>query len=60
MTTHDAKLIFTALGFLAVTLSKDNDNASADQARHMAQLVEDFCRETYPEAFPSAMLPEVG
>ncbi len=47
MTWRDQRMLFTALGFLAVTM-KDGNTESADlayRARAMAALMEEFCRD---------------
>jgi hypothetical protein len=47
----DQKLLFTALGFLAVTLRGDAAADQAERALAMAGLIESFCRLHVPEAF---------
>jgi hypothetical protein len=50
---NDRKVLFTALGFLAVILKGES---GADQGKHaleLADLIESFCRFHLPDAFES-------
>jgi hypothetical protein len=50
MTPTDHKVVFTALGFLAVILSDDvPKNKQALRARSIATLIESFCHSSLPE-----------
>jgi len=50
MTRTDFKVLFTALGFLAVVMKGENaNNDGADKARKLASLIEEFCIQ--PEQF---------
>ncbi len=52
MTRTDFKVLFTALGFLAVVMKGENaNNDGADKARKLAGLIEEFCIVTHPEQF---------
>ena len=52
MTREDRQLLFTALGFLAVTLQRNGGGGNdAARAQAFATLIEEFCRTYVPEAF---------
>lgn len=53
MTSRDQKIIFNALGFLAVILkgTETNQEESAEQARKLARLMEEFCEDNVPAAY---------
>ncbi len=51
MTRDDYKVIFTALGFLAVILNDVPKDKQALRAAAIASLIESFCMATVPEAF---------
>jgi len=52
MTPEDRQLLFTALGFMAVTMKGDKAIGNgAARAQDYATLIEEFCRTTVPEAF---------
>jgi hypothetical protein len=51
MTHTDYKVIFTALGFLAVILNDVPKDKQALRATAIASLIESFCMATVPEAF---------
>lgn len=52
MTQTDYKVLFTALGFVAVVLGDEGvPENQAQRAKRFAQLIEFFCRQTVPEAF---------
>ena len=51
MTRTDTKVIFAALGFLAVILRDAPKDAEARRAMAIADLIESFCRSAVPEAF---------
>jgi hypothetical protein len=53
MTRTDYKVIFTALGFLAVILDNVPRDKQALRATTLAQLIEAFCATSLPEAFTS-------
>jgi hypothetical protein len=53
MTRTDRKVIFTALGFLAVILDNVPRERQALRATALADLIEGFCVTTMPEAFMS-------
>jgi len=50
MTRTDQKVIFTALGFLAVVLDNVPRESQALRATTLAQLIEAFCATAVPEA----------
>jgi len=50
MTQTDYKVLFTALGFIAVTMQGDAGQDGAAKARAFAGLIEGFCRAELPEA----------
>ncbi len=52
MTRDDFRLLFTALGFLAVAMKgKKADGDKAKQVHAMAGLIEAFCRTAHPDMF---------
>lgn len=51
MTRTDHKIIFTALGFLAVILNDAPKDKQALRATAIAGLIESFCMAAVPEAF---------
>ena len=51
MTANDHKILFTALGLLAVILKDEPVKHQATRALAIAELIESFCRETVPDAF---------
>jgi hypothetical protein len=53
MTRTDHKIIFTALGFLAVILDNVPCDKQALRATTIAQLIEAFCAASVPDAFMS-------
>ena len=53
MTRTDYKVIFTALGFLAVIQDNVPRDRQALRATTIAQLIEAFCASAVPEAFMS-------
>src|ERR1700737_4191479 len=53
MTRTDYKIIFTALGFLAVILDNVPRDKQAMRATAIAQLIEAFCAASVPDAFMS-------
>jgi hypothetical protein len=53
MTRTDHKIIFTALGFLAVILDNVPRDKQALRATGLAQLIEAFCATSVPDAFTS-------
>src|SRR6266851_5727867 len=53
MTRTDHKVIFTALGFLAVILDNAPRHLQALRATTFAQLIEAFCAASVPDAFMS-------
>jgi hypothetical protein len=54
MTRTDYKVIFTALGFLAVILDDVPRDRQALRATTLAQLIEAFCASAMPDAFSNA------
>jgi hypothetical protein len=56
MTRTDHKVIFTALGFLAVILNDVPRDKQALRASAIASLIEGFCKATIPEAFDAPTL----
>ena len=56
MTRTDYKVIFTALGFLAVILDNVPREKQALRATTLAQLIEAFCATSVPDAFMSEAL----
>jgi hypothetical protein len=53
MRRTDHKIIFTALGFLAVILDNAPRDRQAMRAMTVAQLIEEFCASSVPDAFTS-------
>lgn len=53
MTRTDYKVIFTALGFLAVILDNVPRDKQALRANTLAHLIESFCATSLPEVFTS-------
>ena len=53
MTRTDHKVFFTALGFLAVILDNVPRDKQAMRATAIAQLIEEFCAASVPDAFLS-------
>jgi hypothetical protein len=53
MTRMDHKVIFTALGFLAVILDNVPRDKQAMRATAIAQLIEAFCATSVPDGFMS-------
>jgi hypothetical protein len=53
MTPTDLRVLCTALGFTAVVMKSETTprKEGARRAREFARLIEEFCRETVPEAF---------
>ena len=51
MTSTDHKVIFTALGFLAVILNDVPKDKQALRATAIASLIESFCMAAVPDAF---------
>jgi hypothetical protein len=51
MTLTDHKIIFTALGFLAVVMNDAQPDNRAMRAAAIAKLIESFCMVSVPEAF---------
>jgi hypothetical protein len=51
MTPADQRVLFTALGFLAVILSDVPEEKQALRATAIARLIESFCMSAAPEAF---------
>jgi hypothetical protein len=51
MTRTDHKMIFTALGFLAVVMNDVPPDNHAMRATAIAKLIESFCMVSVPEAF---------
>ena len=51
MTRTDQKLLFTALGFMAVLLNDTPQDKQALRATALAGLIESFCMSVVPEAF---------
>jgi hypothetical protein len=51
MTANDHKILFTALGFLAVILRDVPREKQALRATAIAGLIESFCMSVVPEAF---------
>ena len=51
MTQTDYKVVFTALGFLAVILRAAPQDGRARRAAALADLIESFCKNAMPEAF---------
>ena len=51
MTRTDHKIIFTALGFLAVILDNVPRDKQALRATTLAKLIESFCATSLPDAF---------
>jgi hypothetical protein len=56
MTRIDHKIIFTALGFLAVILDNVPHDKQALRATTLAKLIEAFCVASLPDAFVSESL----
>jgi hypothetical protein len=53
MTSTDYKVLFTALGFLAVILDNVPRDRQALRATTLAQLIEAFCASSVPDALAS-------
>ena len=51
ITEIDRKIMFTALGFIAVVMSDSAKEDRGATSRTMAALIEKHCRQTVPEAF---------
>src|ERR1700690_1827911 len=60
MTRTDYKVLFTALGFLAVILDNVPRDRQALRATTLAQLIESFCATSLPEAFTSEAMEATG
>lgn len=56
MTRTDYKIIFRALGFLAVVLNNVPREKQAQRAATLAQLIEAFCAASMPEVADSTLL----
>ena len=56
-THNDQKVLFTALGFLAVVLKGEPVADQAERALAIAGLIESFCRLHVPEAFGDVSAP---
>jgi len=52
----DHRIIFTALGFMAVVLSDLPQDKQALRATSIARLIESFCMTSLPEAFAGEYL----
>jgi hypothetical protein len=50
MTNNNNKILFTALGFLAVIMNEVPQNKRALRATALARLIEEFCATALPEA----------
>jgi hypothetical protein len=59
MTRTDYKVLFTALGFLAVILDNVPRDRQAARATAVAELIEAFCASAMPDAFPNAASDDV-
>lgn len=54
MRDQDYQVLFTALAFMAITLTKhDQDDDLSLRVQNFARLIEAFCRQTVPDAFVS-------
>ena len=51
MTRTEYKVVFTALGFLAVILRDMSNGRQSHRAAAIADLIESFCVGAVPEAF---------
>jgi len=51
MTRTEYKVVFTALGFLAVLLSDAPNDRQAQRVVAITDLIESFCINAVPEAF---------
>lgn len=51
MTRTDQKVLFTALGFLAVVINDVPGDGRAARATALADLIEGFCKTMVPDAF---------
>ncbi len=58
MTANDHKILFTALGFLAVILRDVPQDKQAMRATAIAGLIESFCISAVPEAFGDEPAPQ--
>ncbi|MBR0967865.1 hypothetical protein JQ554_28455 [Bradyrhizobium diazoefficiens] len=60
MTRNDYRVIFTALGFLAVVLDNVPREKQALRAATLARLIEGFCATSVPEAMTEVGSKDVG
>lgn len=57
MTRTDKKVLFTALGFLAVVINDVAGERRAARATALADLIEGFCKTMVPDAFGLEIAP---